>query len=120
VFICFCFLLTISPAKHNHFIPRKFWAFPQVDYPENNMPWVLADAVLGIVTIEGQTYLILITSKVDVGSIYGDKIYRVAGTTFVTFQTARSSVAENVWLFSFFYFFLLLLLLILPLLPKFV
>lgn len=98
IFFLFNFFLfiVISPSKHNHLIPKKFWALPQQSDADNNNLWVLADAIMGIVTIERLSYLILITSKIDVGSIYGHKIFQVDGTTFVSFRNDDVQLSSRV------------------------
>lgn len=55
------------------------------------------DLVIGIITIDGVSYLILVTQKAKVAEIEGKSIYCIKGVKFLSFKSDRYVVCCYSW-----------------------
>lgn len=55
-----------------------------------------ADLILGIITIDGISYLVLVTQKAKIGDIEGKSIFCIKGVKFLSFKPDRYVSRQNV------------------------
>lgn len=78
---------------HNNFnLPGDFdFSLTPSGSSDPNNVWIPAICILGIISLAGVSYLIVVTGKENVGSIEGKLIYQLKETRFISFKTISST-----------------------------